>query len=390
MNVTGLDIALESLKSPEGFLYAGLPKFKALFGRDSIISSLSLLDYGPEIPRATLLALRNHQGTKIDFETLEEPGKIIHEFQHDTCLIQSRVKEVPWLKHGKNYFSVDSTPLFIILYDEVLQRYGKQGLQGNFMESVRNALKWMVEYGINDTFLSYFKVIKGMGLQSQSWRDGIGHILEKLKDPVSTVGAQGYAYDALIKGVSLLEGNIPADVYLDLKYTLETSASKISERIDNYFFLENEGYYGMAIDGDGVIERTVSSDPGHLIASGVLTREKERLVIDRLMENDLFTDYGIRCLSSDSPYFDEKAYQRGAIWPHDNFMIAYGLDKRGYKKEAIELKNRLRESLDKIKGFPEYFGVDRSGNLIPGDKMRIRSCDPQAWTVGAYYYSTAP
>ena len=39
---------------PDGFLYAGMPKFRALFGRDSIISAMALLDLDSTI--AQLLA----------------------------------------------------------------------------------------------------------------------------------------------------------------------------------------------------------------------------------------------------------------------------------------------------------------------------------------------
>lgn len=388
MNDASVDMAIGSLRSPEGFLYAGLPKFRALFGRDSLIAALALLDYGPDIPVATLRALEMYQGATFNPETLEEPGKIIHEFQHDVVLVQGRLRDVPWLKHGKNYFSVDSTPLFVILCYETFQRYGGQQPGSDLIISAEKALRWIVEFGIRDTFLSYSKAVNGHGLQSQSWRDGIGHLLEKLKNPVSTVGVQGYAYDALNKGKILLEGRKSMAGVQELIDAITDSAASIRENLDNYFYLDDMGYYGMAVDGDGVIERTVSSDPGHLIASGILSREKERLVINRLMEEDLFTDYGIRCLSSDSCYFDEKAYQRGAVWPHDNFMIAYGLDKRGYKNEAKELKNRLLDSLDKIGSFPEYIGVDRHGKYIPNENMRIKACDPQAWTVGAYYYSS--
>ena len=48
---------LKTLRSPEGWLYAGLPKFRALFGRDSIISSLELLDHDPSIAVSTVNAL---------------------------------------------------------------------------------------------------------------------------------------------------------------------------------------------------------------------------------------------------------------------------------------------------------------------------------------------
>lgn len=387
MNEQIVEQALGKLKSPKGFLYAGLPKFEALFGRDSVISALQLLDYDVGIAVKTLAALAAYQGKETDLMSGEEPGKILHELQESRKLLGKRNLDVPWLKEGPNYFSVDSTPLFIILAHDLLTRGVAEAEEGNLRKQVLMALSWIIDYGIRNTFLSYMKASRGSGLQSQSWKDGIGIVLEQMKDPVSIVGVQGYAYEAMVRGMELidhwgLKGD-KSELYESLKIRL----SGLREHFDDNFFLEETGYYAMAIDGDGVAEKTISSDPGHVIASGLLSRERERQVVDRLFEDDLMTDYGIRCLSTSSQYFDERAYQRGSVWPHDNFMICRGLDVRGYHKESSEIKKRIVDALDQMGSFPEYYGVDRGGDLIPNSKMRIETCDPQAWTLGAYHYS---
>lgn len=383
MNTTHIEKAVTALKSPEGFLYAGLPKFRALFGRDSIISSLELLGYDDSIALSTLKALAERQGKSFNPATLEEPGKIIHEFQHDTAVLKNRLRDVPWLEGGINYFSVDSTPLFLILASEMVDM-GKQPLEDTLMRSAADAFLWIVHYGIKGKYLSYMKAAKGAGLQSQSWKDGIGAVLEILKDPVSIVGVQGYAYEGLTRGADLLmESGMRSELGDEIETAREMAAT-IKDSIDNDFYIDETGYYAMAIDGDGVAEQAVSSDPGHLLHSGMLSREKERSLVDRLFEDDLLTDYGIRCMSSGSRHFDEKAYQRGSVWPHDNFMIWMGLRSRGYSRESDELRGRVKDALDTIDSFPEYYGVTRKGELIPNRNMRIPACDPQAWTVGAY------
>src|SRR5919109_2182198 len=80
---------IDELLSDEGWPYASsLPvepgdpgRFNALFGRDSLITSLQLLPARPDIADATLRALAARQGTREDPGTLEEPGKIGHEFR---------------------------------------------------------------------------------------------------------------------------------------------------------------------------------------------------------------------------------------------------------------------------------------------------------------------
>lgn len=385
MNPDEVKISIEKLKSPEGFLYAGLPKFKALFGRDSLIASMELLDYDRKIAMSTLISMSSLQGSDFNPETLEEPGKIIHEFQHDIDLIKKRSRNVPWLNHGRNYFSVDSTPLFVILYHMVMERDPKILDNGQLLDSFSRAISWIVDLGLDGHFLSYMKAVKGFGLQSQSWRDGIGAVLENLKDPVSVVGVQGYVYSALERSLEILgKANLGDNNALIPK--IESALSGLKENFQNNFYLEETGYYAFAVDGDGVAEKTVSSDPGHLLFSGLLGRDEVQAVVDRLFEDDLMTDYGIRCMSSRSQYFDEKAYQRGSVWPHDNFLIAMGLKARGYHRQAEEIGRRISLALEMYQGTPEYYGVDVRGNLIPCNRMRVVPCDPQAWTAGAYYY----
>ena len=74
---------LDALLSPEGWVYAssGTGRFHCLFGRDSLITALQVLPARPAVARATLDALAARQGVRHDPLTLEEPGKIGHEFR---------------------------------------------------------------------------------------------------------------------------------------------------------------------------------------------------------------------------------------------------------------------------------------------------------------------
>jgi len=374
---------LEALRSPEGWLYAGLPKFKALFGRDSIISSLELLDQDPSIAVSTINALMKMQGTEFNYKTMEEPGKIIHEYQTDKELIERRSKEVPWLSFGKNYFSVDSTPLFVILVSE-LWRKDKSLVRDEMITAMVRSVKWIMDHGMNGSFLSYRKPPVDSGLQSQSWRDGIGSILDQMKSPVSVVGVQGYAYSSLKKSEEVLKSF--GSEYTDLIDEIQGPMKFIKDNLYEYFQMDDDAYLGLAADGDGVLNRTVTSDPGHLLFSGMLGVKQQNEIVKRLFEPDLLTDYGIRCLSESDPCFDPKAYQRGSIWPHDNWIIAIGLLKNGFQKQYSDLRERLLYASEKFGGLPEYFGVSVDGTIIENEKMRIKACFPQAWSTGAEIY----
>ncbi len=85
VSVEGLD----ALLADEGWPYASSPpvepgdpgRFHALFGRDSLICALQVLPARPDVARATLRALARLQGREQHPGTLEEPGKIGHEFR---------------------------------------------------------------------------------------------------------------------------------------------------------------------------------------------------------------------------------------------------------------------------------------------------------------------
>src|SRR4030095_8664834 len=67
---------------PSGALpAAGLPWFMAIFGRDSLITSLQALPFMPDLARTTLVMLSEHQGARSDDFRDEEPGKILHELR---------------------------------------------------------------------------------------------------------------------------------------------------------------------------------------------------------------------------------------------------------------------------------------------------------------------
>ena len=61
---------VKTLKSKDGFLYAGFPRFMELFGRDSLISSMELSYLYPQILKNTLIALSKKQGTQYNNNSL--------------------------------------------------------------------------------------------------------------------------------------------------------------------------------------------------------------------------------------------------------------------------------------------------------------------------------
>ena len=362
---------VKQLKDERGFLYAGLPRFKGLFGRDSAISAWQLLYRDPLIAKNTLEILAEFQGKKIDPETGEEPGKILHEFYPDNISDEwfERYKgHVKWLKKGVPvYFSVDATPLFIILLGKYYKQTGDKALVKKLWQTVERILQWFPKQG-------YIKYIQtDNGLISHTWKDGREDSpFEGLSGEITVVEPQGYFYMALLEAKKLAKvlgkdvGNL-AKVAEDLK-----------KRFEQDFWMEDKKFYCLCLDGEGNQVKTITSNPGHLLFTGILEKEKANLVAKRLFADDMITDYGIRTHSSLEKNFDPLAYQKGAVWPHDNWIIAQGIKTR-YKKGYKQIKDAMIKAYEEIGYLPEFYGVV-DGKIVL--EMNTPMCHPQAWSTG--------
>ncbi|MER7461250.1 glycogen debranching N-terminal domain-containing protein, partial [Micromonospora sp. NPDC126480] len=91
---------------------AGLPWFMAIFGRDSVFTSIQALPFAPDLAATTLSLLALTQGVVLDDFREEEPGKILHELRYGET---AGFEEQP---HSPYFGAADSTPLFVVLLDE--------------------------------------------------------------------------------------------------------------------------------------------------------------------------------------------------------------------------------------------------------------------------------
>ncbi len=382
---------IERLRSPEGYLYAGYPHFLELFGRDSLIASLALMRHDPEIAAVTLKELARLQGSALNHKTGEEPGKIIHEFFPSNAegigSMREKRRQISWLEPDVPfYFSADSTPLWLIGLHEYVRSTRNLELALGVWDNAMRCVDWICNKIERYGFVAYGKPGEGKGLMSQSWKDGIGSLLDDAKGPVCVVEVQGYAYAAL-QGTSELALLLGRN---DQVKRLKDAARRLEKDFQEAFWMENSRYYALAIDGEGRRLDVVTSNPGQLLFTGILDAHEDRCkaVVRRLAGEDMITEYGIRTHSAHDSYFDPFEYQRGSVWPHDNFMIAIGLRRMGgeYARFSKSIGSSVLRALGELGSLLEYYGVDAEGRLIFPDKMKVKACAPQAWTAAAALY----
>jgi len=379
--ITGLDKDIEQLRTPEGCLYAGIPYFKGIFGRDSMIASWQLLRHDATIAQKSLEFVAQYQGKHTVIKSEEEPGKIFHVYNQVASALQQRVlKSLQQLAQGFPYYgSVDSTPLFVIVANEYFRKTGDKKLINDLWETIERAMQWIDEYGDldGDGFVEY-KRKNPFGLRNQNWKDTAIYL--PMKSPVAPVEVQGYAYAAYKAANSLaMELNKQHKDW-------NARARELKNGFNSMFWMKDEGFLALALDGDKLQVKEIASNPGHLLFTGIIDKDKEARVVDRLFEDDMFTQYGLRTHSSLSKYF-RRSCTLGAIWPHDNWMFWVGLTRSGYTNEADRIKNALLKAHQKLGYLPEYYDVEENEIVLTPRLARFikvgKPCYPQAWATAA-------
>jgi glycogen debranching enzyme len=127
---------------------------------------------------------------------------------------------------------------------------------------------------------------------------------------------------------------------------------------------------------------SVTSNPGHLLWSGIVSPERARLVADTLIDERLFSGWGIRTMAEGEGGYDPESYHDGSVWPHDNALIVQGLRRYGLREEANRVAAALVEAAPHFEGrLPEVF-AGYSREKARGPLGLPRSCSPQAWAAG--------
>jgi glycogen debranching enzyme len=222
------------------------------------------------------------------------------------------------------------------------------------------------------------------GLENQCWKDSWNSILfsdgSNSKLPRATCEIQGYAYDAKIRGARMAREiwNDP-----DLASRLERSAAELKDRFNRDYWMPDQACYALAIDGDGRKVDSVTSNIGHLLWSGIVPKERAGRCAELLMSDALFSGWGVRTMAEGEGGYNPIGYHLGTVWPHDNSIVAWGLTRYGYRKEAARIAAGILQAAVFFDGrLPEAFaGYRREMTRYPVEYPT--ACSPQAWATGA-------
>ncbi len=358
---------------------AGLPWFMTVFGRDSLITSFQALPFIPELAATTLRVLAARQATEVDDFRDAEPGKILHEIRFGEL---THFDERP---HSPYFGTADATPLFLVLLDEYERWTGDNELVQRLEPAARAALAWIDDYGDpdGDGFVEYERRNKETGLENQCWKDSWDSI--RFSDgsiaagPIATCEIQGYVYDAKTRCARLAR-EVWGDA--DLADRLEREAEQLRQRFNADFWIAERGFYALALDGNKRRVDSLTSNIGHLLWSGIVDEDRADQVVEHLMDDKLFSGWGVRTMAEGEGGYNPIRYHNGTVWPHDNSLIALGLVRYGYREEAARIAQAVLEAATYFRyRLPEVFaGYRRGRTSFPVEYPTASS--PQAWATG--------
>ncbi|MGB6751982.1 MAG: glycogen debranching N-terminal domain-containing protein [Xanthobacteraceae bacterium] len=358
---------------------AGLPWFVALFGRDTLTVSLQTMIVYPEFAAATLDLLGQFQAKERDDYRDAEPGKIMHELRYGELAYFKMIPHTPY------YGTADATPLYLVALHAAWRATGDRALIEQHLPNAEACLTWIDKYGDrDDDGFQEYQTRSTAGYENMAWKDSGDSVMYPdgtlVRGPKALCELQGYVYDAWLR---------MAEIYdeLDNKRratALRKKATRLFKKFNEVFWDEKSGFYAFALDGDKKKVLSVASNVGQCLWSGIIAPERAGTVVKRLMRKDMWSGWGIRTLSADHPSFNPYNYQTGAVWPHDNSLIAMGMRRYGFAAEAAAVARDISRAASHflLNQLPElYGGLQRDPASFPVQYLGANV--PQAWAAGS-------
>lgn len=380
-----LDLAALQLfdleQSGDAVIAAGIPTYMGLFGRDLLGSAWQASILGPELLLGALEVTGKRQASGVNEWRDAQPGKILHEVHTDPLsILNFRPKAL--------YFGgVTGSFLYPIAVSELWHLTGDRDLISGYVETAMRALQWADRYSLDDTGFYRYQTRSEQGMKNLGWKDSGDAIVypdgSQVPTPIGTCEMQGFVYAAKVQ---------LSEVTWWLGKTSEAErlyaeAQALKKRFNAKFWMEEEGFLAMGIDNSGELIRSIASDPGHCMLSGIVEESRIAQLANRLLMPDLFSGWAIRTLSSDHPAYNPFSYHRGSVWPVENGSFVLAFARYGLHGEMHRLARAFFEAARLFPHcrLPEVFGGHQRTEQTPFPGLYTKADSPQAWSASAVF-----
>src|SRR5205823_9110421 len=219
--------------------------FLTLFGRDPLVAALLSGLNGAWSAQGALAALGELQASRRDDWRDAEPGKLLHECRRGELASRNRIPFAP-----AYYGTHDAPALYCLTLWHAWRWTGDEQLLKAHLETARAALRWCDDLGDRDgDGLLEYETRSPKGYRNQSWKDAedaVVHADGRQADlPLATVEMQGYLFAARLRSEELLA----AQGEQAEAERLRVKARTLRDTVEKYYWMDQEGYYAFALDG---------------------------------------------------------------------------------------------------------------------------------------------
>jgi glycogen debranching enzyme len=254
----------------------GRPGYGWYFGRDAQWSGFAVLGYGDYSGIRSQLEFFNK------FQDLN--GKIFHEASTSGLV---------------HYDAADATPLYICLAGRYFRHTNDTAFIRKIWPNIKKAINFCYS---TDTDVDQLIENTNVG---HGWVEG-----GKLFGSHSTIYMAG-AWGAALReaaGMAGFLGDPARDQY-------KSGSVTQSENIDKRFWSDNKRFYAYGMDKNGSFRHVQTILPAVPIYFGMTDPEKAALCTREYAGNAFTTNWGVRILREDNPWFKPQGYHYGSVWP---------------------------------------------------------------------------
>ncbi|MBA2664224.1 MAG: amylo-alpha-1,6-glucosidase [Bradymonadaceae bacterium] len=361
---------------------AGLPLYVALFGRDTLTAAWQAAIVDTGMLKGTLTRLAERQGREVDDWRDEQPGRLLHEAH------TGPLEVLGYNPRARYYGSITTSAFFPVALCELWHWSGDAELVRPFVKPALEALRWLDEWADfeGDGFYEY-KTRSSQGTKHQAWKDSDSAMVyedgTQAQPPIAASEEQGFAYMAKFMMAELLwwlgERELAA--------RLSREAGELKRRFVDAFWMPDAGYLAMALDSDKRPLRSIGSNAGHCLATGIIDRSMAGPIAGRLLSDDMFSGWGVRTLSSEHPAYNPYSYHRGSVWPVENATFALGFMRYGLHGHVARLSRAMFEAAQLFEShrLPEVFSGHGRDADHPFPAFYPGANSPQAWSASAIF-----
>jgi len=361
---------------------AGLPIYIALFGRDTLTASWQAALASTAMMRGALSELPKWQGKVENDWRDEQPGRMLHEAHTGPLAMLN------YNPRSRYYGAATTSGFYPVVLSELWHWTGDKRAIEPLIEPALRALEWKDKYTdrFGDGFYDY-QSRSSQGNRNQGWKDSGDAIVyedgRQVNPPIATCEEQAFVYVAKHRMAEILW--VTGD--RDLARKMFHEASELKKRFNDRFWMDDKRFFALGLDSKRRQIKSITSNPGHLLASGIVDTNLAAPVAKRLLEKDMFTGWGVRTLSADHPAYDPYSYHLGSVWPVEHGSFAMGMMRFGLIDELHTIARGMFEisTLFDYHRLPECFSGHPRDAAHPFPALYPKTNWPQAWSAASLF-----